>query len=248
MDMTDVVTTVGGEPVTVRDVCVRLKSIGVFRNTIYQVIEDKVVAHKLKKLNIKHNMQELRAYFDKRRKDHGITDVHEMQNYCRWLGVTLMQWEDMIEKEFFKEKLKDYVIIPDEIAAFYKSHEDSFTVVSLSRIVKKNQKDAEQIAKLVQSGKEFSALAREYSIEESSRVLGGYLGGFKKGMISDAIWEQAMIAGAGSLIGPIAEQNYWVVYRVDAVRGGELNNELNRNIKDRLFREWLNKEVYKARA
>lgn len=248
MEMTDVLTTVNGLPIVVEDICSRLKCNGIFRNTICQLIEEKVVARQMELMRIEVDVTELKNCIDRKRRELGVSDIREMHNYCRWLGIGLDQWEEMVEGEYRKNKLKSLLMDHKKITCFYQENRESFTILSLSRVVSKTQKEALDIHESAVNGRDFSALARAHSVEVNTRSLGGYLGGFKKGMIAEDVWQQSIQAGVEGIVGPFAESGYWTVYRIDAIRNAELNDELCNSIKDRLFREWLNKEVYQARA
>ena len=248
METSDILTTVKGEPISVADVCVRLKTNRIFRNTIVQLIEDKVVARKINQLKIKHNANEIRTYIDQKKIEQGILEPLEMQKYCRWLGISVGQWESYIISAYHKALLKECVIKEKNIENYFSQHKDLYTTISLSRIVKREKQEIDELWSQLKSGGNFLTIARESSIEANSGMLGGYIGGFKKGMINSLVWDKGLEAGEGQLIGVFQEQSFWTLYRVESINYGELTHELKVNIKERLFNDWLKSEVVKVRV
>jgi hypothetical protein len=249
MEMLDVLTTVHGKPVTVQDVAVHLKVNGTFRNAIYQVIEAKVVALKCQEFNVRISDNEFHDYADTKRRLLSLSNPIDMNRYCKWHGIVMDQWNDMVRQEILRKKLKERIVTDAEITAFFDNHKDEFKTAYLLRIVCTDHAEAQQVRdQVVNQGEDFSIVARRVSIEKSTRLAGGYLGCIKYGTLPKPI-DQAIFSGQpGHVLGPFEQSGYWVLYKIEEVSTPVLDETLKKNISDHLFTQWLKREVLNARA
>ena len=249
MELSDVLTTVGGKPITVRDVVAWLKINGTFRNAIYQLISHELIAHKARDLRVKITPRQLHDYAMRRREALGVSDAVAMNNYCHWLGISFDQWELEVEKELLREHVKAALFPRNFIDQLYSERSHELNVVTLSRIVCRDKAKARVVKRrLTENNCDFAEVARECSDEETTREQGGYLGQVRWGILPPEIEQTVFAAESGALLGPLLQDAYWVVYRVDEVRRTELSDELREQIADRLFSDWLEDAVKHAEA
>ncbi|WP_409252495.1 peptidyl-prolyl cis-trans isomerase [Bacillus sp. SCS-153A] len=88
---------------------------------------------------------------------------------------------ERVRAELLLEKLvtKDVEIPSEEIERYYNENREQYSIpemYKLSQIVAASREDAEQIAKEIEEGSSFHALAMERSIDEISAVQGGDIG------------------------------------------------------------------------
>lgn len=249
MQMADVLTTVSGRPITVEDVLVYLKANGTFRNAIYQIISKEVVAFKARELNIRVSETELAEYTRTRRAATGLQDAVRMNDYCKYLGITYDQWQREMETELLRDKVKRRMNPPARVREVYEEHRNELLTLNLSRIVCRTEVEVAAIRARIERGEgDFSTLAREHSLEENTRVAGGYLGSLRAGMLPEPLERQLFAAPVESMVGPVEQEGYWVLYRIDALRGTELTDEISEQITDRLFNDWLEQAVQNVKA
>jgi hypothetical protein len=99
MEMQDVVTTVSGNPIKVEDIIVHLKVNGAFRNTIYQLIENRVVALKCRELNIGISDNEFYAHADTKRRMLGPSpEAHRGGGSKGYDDSTVQPGEELIRR------------------------------------------------------------------------------------------------------------------------------------------------------
>lgn len=249
MEMQDILTTVSGAPVTVEDVTVHLKVNGTFRNAIYQLIEARVVALKCREFGICIDDNELYSYADTKRRLLGIFNAVDMNRYCKWHGIVMDQWNETIHQEILRKKLKEKIVTDSEILAFFQERQNEFKSAYVLRIVCTDLVEAKQAKQqIVDQGKDFSIVARQISIEKSTRRAGGYLGCIKYGTLPKSIDEAIFSGQSGQILGPFEQSGYWVLYRVEELSTPILDDTLKGSISDHIFRQWLQKEVLNARA
>ncbi len=248
MEMNDVLTAVNGKPIDVGDVLVHLKTSGVFRKAIYDLIEREVIAYWSGEGGIEIGDAELHDYVNGRREGLGLSDVTAVHEYCRWMGVTFDQWHSSLENQLQRKKLMEHMYDTDTVTAYYRANSAALKSATVSRLVVAEHSEADRLAKLArEDGQDFSGLAREHSIEENTRVAGGYIGTIKMGILPAEIDDAIFTATLNEVVGPFNQSGYWVLYKINKIDFAELDESTRRQIAERLFGEWLAEQVQTAR-
>ncbi|MBF0611166.1 MAG: hypothetical protein G8345_07250 [Magnetococcales bacterium] len=249
MKMQDVLTKVQGKPITVEDVVNLLKINGTFRNTIYQLIEIEVINLHARARGISYTDEELEAISEEKRRMMGLGSAVAFNTYCRMNGVRQEHWKNAIVSELLKRKLKTVMVGPKEVDAFFQQNRDNLKMACLARIVVKTREEAESIKNRVSKEEaDFSTLARQYSLENTSRIAGGYLGCYKKGSLPPEIDKAIFSSTAKSVVGPFSQNGYWSVYRIEEIMQAEISDVLRSQIIDKIFNQWLSTEVQNAKS
>ncbi len=81
-----------------------------------------------------------------------------------------------------------------------------------------SEKKAEQLKKQMEGGADFAALAREFSIDLSSRDLGGDLGYFSKDSVREGLASLAFSTKVGDITAPVKIDTGWYILKVEAIR------------------------------
>jgi len=248
MELDDIVTTVSGTPITVRDVVIHLKASGAFRNAVYQLIETEVVRQQCEAHDVRLQSGELDAYAELRRRELGLTDAIAMNSYCRWLGITFEQWQTGIQTDLLKQKLAEKVVAPDMVEQYYMDHKEQLRTATLSRLVCHSREEAENARQLVTEGsREFFSVARECSIEAGTRMSGGYIGTVTKGVLKPEV-DAAVFSSTGpGILGPFPESGCWTLYELMSISNGELVGDVAVRIKSELFAKWMDTQLKHAK-
>ena len=246
MDLNNTVTSVSGVPIAVADVIIHLKSTGAFRNAVYELIEVEVVKQHCRAHAIETDPNELESYAVGRRRQLGVADPIAMNNYCRWLGVTFEQWSRSIEDDLLRQKLARRVVTEEALHENNVRHAETLRSVTLSRIVCGTRADADALLAVIRRGEcEFFAVAREHSLEESTRRVGGYLGTVTRGILAAEVDDAVFAESAtGTLVGPFNENGGWTLYEVMQIAECAVDNE---RVRAQMFRTWLDNQVRQAR-
>ena len=248
MEMDDVLTKVQGKPITVNDVVDHLKVSGIFRNTIYYLIEIEVIRIEAARRKIIVTPDDVEAGLAEKRQYMGLTDPSEMNKHFRRNGIRLEQWKQSVADEILRRKLKDAIAGDQEIDDYFAKNSEQLRMLCVGRIVCKERPQIEAIKSQVLSGEEeFATLARKHSQEQTSRIAGGHLGCFKQGMLPPEIDQALFSAGENQIFGPFQQNGFWALYRIEEVIREELNKAAKGHIADKLFAEWLHHKVVTAR-
>ena len=239
-----VVTTVKGEAIRVGDVLAHIKLKGLFRNAIYELIEQRVLRQRLKEFGLAVSEEEVERRAQLNRAALGIDTPAYFEKYLHFYGVTAEQWYDSVRTEVICDTLKVYLVTPRKITEYYRRDPLRFASVSIARIVCRAREEAERVLAAVKDNqKDFVELARCFSADESTRLSGGYIGNVKRGMLPPEVDQQAFEAADNSVIGPFRENSLWTVYKVYAVNVPKLTDALKNVIRDQIFSEWLREQV-----
>lgn len=249
MEMSDKLTTVNGNPITVADVFVYLKAIGHFRNAIHDVIEIEVIRQKTAGLGISVSAAELQEHSDAKRRWMGLQSASDWHTHCRWIGINADQWNAMVRTELLRKKLQHRVIGAAEIKKYFSGNKAKLQTARLSRIVCADEAGAGAVIAHVRSRPDdFPMMARQHSIEEQTRHGGGYLGSFNSGILPADIEQAVFSAQPADILGPFRENGHWSLYRVEGFDHAELDDALRAYISERLFADWLHNEVNLAKT
>jgi peptidyl-prolyl cis-trans isomerase C len=90
--------------------------------------------------------------------------------------------------------------------------------VRARHILVESEEKAIEIAELLENGGDFSELAKQMSLDMSTRDLGGDLSYFSRGSMEDNIADQAFALGRGEISAPFNTARGWHLLKVEAIR------------------------------
>lgn len=108
------------------------------------------------------------------------------------------EWRETIEYRLILEDLftRDVDVPEEEIRTYYNQYRNQYNFnhrVQLSHIIVPDRSTANRVIEELDAGASFSALAREYTIDEDTREAGGYLGYYTNtsSVLPEGYFEQA---------------------------------------------------------
>src|SRR5690606_23242076 len=133
------------------------------------------------------------------------------------------------------------------IEAYFHEHRRDFERARLRHIVVREEDEARELMLSLEEGGEFFNMALRHSIDGGTVHAGGYCGWVGRSALSGP--EEAAVFGAqaGETVGPFAYGKLWRILRVEQLQTAELNEKVRDDIREALFREWLENEWKQAR-
>ncbi len=169
------VATVGDEEILYED---WKKSLQMNRGEMHlkELIDRSVVKQLAEQKNIQINEKVI---------DHGIALLTTMQGVMNEdeIAEAEEKWREDLLYRYQLESLlaEDITISEEEVQSFYDGYHKQYDFSSslqFSHIIVENFEMAEKVIKELEAGASFNLLAEEYSIDEETKGLGGYLGYF----------------------------------------------------------------------
>ncbi|SEO91271.1 Parvulin-like peptidyl-prolyl isomerase [Amphibacillus marinus] len=155
-------------------------------------------------------------------------------------------WRRDIEHQILTDMLlsSDISITDEEVGAYYDRYQSEYEFsqrIELSHIVVDDQATADRVYGELENGAAFSALAREYTIDEDSSDHGGYLGFFTStsSFLPEGYFDRALDLDEFSYTEPFSTyQGYVIVYLHRELPSIQLGfNELETYIRVKLAME-----------
>ncbi|MEA1937998.1 MAG: peptidylprolyl isomerase [Pseudomonadota bacterium] len=239
----DILATVRGAAIRRSDVFSLLKLKGAVRGTILELIELEVVRIRAVDHGIAPDETELARHIERRRAIAGLSDPVRFQTWLRQNGVSYEQWNAVAKVALLREILAAKVIDEDAILARYTADADSYRSVTIGRIAACSHDDINRVRDLLDQGQDFVTIARNHSVDASTRPFGGYVGAVRPGMLTVEVEEAAFASQGGDIIGPFLERDRWTIYKVYTINVSALTDSLKSIIREQIFNEWLRREI-----
>lgn len=171
----------------------------------------------------------------------GEKAFNEIMNYQ---GYTLDDMKDSITMNMQIKRLLEPTISisEEEIVNFFeqnKAYLDQKEQVKARHILVETEEQAKEIKGKIASGENFEELAKEYSMDDLSKELGGDLGFFGRGEMVPSFEEAAFSLDIGEVSNPIkSNYGYHIIMVDDKKQASEAKLEDHRdNIKNALIEE-----------
>lgn len=145
------------------------------------------------------------------------------------LGASETQVRDEIEQQMMVARLFDDVtkgvsVTPDEVKSAFEEHKSDLATPErreIRNIVVQSKRDAGQVLRALRAGASFPDLARQVSIDGSTRKKGGSLGLVAAEQVDSGYAKQAFATRAGRTFGPVKTKHGWNIGQVERIVPGK---------------------------
>ena len=114
--------------------------------------------------------------------------------------------------------------------------------VHARHILVKTEEEAREVLDRLKAGEDFAVLAKELSIDESTKDKGGDLGWFPRGQMVPEFEEAAFNTPVGEITGPISTTFGYHVIEILGHEERELEPYMLRSRQNKAFEEWLEEQ------
>lgn len=238
---------INGEAVSLADVVRLAKMTGQLQH-IEDTINAALIGQAAAERDITADDDELQQAADDFRAAHNL---HTAEATVRWLEqrrLTFEDWERLIEHDVVKCKLRE-ALTADKVEQHFMENKLLFDSAAISRLVVADEDVARELrAQIVEDGADFHALARQYSVDASTKLAGGYSGLIGRAEMEAAVEAAVFGAQPGKVVGPLKTDDGWQLIKIEAIHVPVLDDSLRETIKSLLFDEWLGERRRKARV
>jgi parvulin-like peptidyl-prolyl isomerase len=191
---------------------------------ISRLVDDYLVLEYGRRNSITISDQELESAVEEAKRDYPEEKVFQDMLLRRYLNYD--EWKERLRRQLLVRKIITKMvegvspISPDEIEAYYDSHEMEFTqpsMVKFSQIVTHSEDEAKALRERLSKGEQFDELARQYSTAPEAED-GGEVGWISQDILDESIDKVIFSLPVGE-ISPVVKTPYgYHVFRVDAKR------------------------------
>jgi foldase protein PrsA len=195
------------------------------REVMQFLIQAEWVQQEAEKQDIKVSDAEIKRSFEDQKKASFPTD----KAYEQFLKTSGMSEEDILFRVKLNElqtKLTQKItksatkISDEDVQEYYDKNKKRFAQPErrdLRIVLTKDEAKANEAKAAIESGEDFKAVAKQYSIDEASKAQGGKLPAVAKGQQEKSLDEAVFSAEKGTLEGPVKTQFGWYVFEVEKI-------------------------------
>lgn len=219
-----------------------LKRRGRLPSLLREAVVEQFVLDRARQEGLVVAAEELQQAADAFRRRHGFISADETRAWLAGQHLSLVEFEDALERDLLIEKFKDR-LTQDRIAGHFETQRSSYARARLRLIVVGGQDQArELVLQIRDEGGDFAVLAREHSAH-SSRSADGSLGWVMRRQLPPDTADRIFAARQGALIGPLASPQGFQVFLVEELREPRLDAALTALVRQELFEAWLNEQL-----
>lgn len=212
------------------------------------LIGEKVVQLEIEKQNIEIKEEDIQKEIDQLIEYYGGEE--RFNEALKYQGYTMDDMKKSIEINMQIKKLleSDIEVSEEEIADFFEENKESLAQgeqVSARHILVETEEEAEDIRKKLLEGGDFAELAKEYSLDEGTKIVGGSLGYFSRGKNVPSFDEAAFSLEKGEISEPVkTDFGYHIIQVEDKKEAKAASLEEHRDDIERMLMESKIPEAY----
>jgi len=196
------------------------------RNQVLQLlISFKWIQGEADSMNVKVTDAEVKKSFDEQKKQ-SFPKEADYQKFIKTSGQTQEDILQRVKLDLLSNKIRDKVtkgkdqVSDKAIADFYNKNKARFAQPEkrdLRVVLTKGKGDADKAKAALDSGESWTKVAKQYSIDDTSKASGGKLPAQAKGTLDKDLDTAVFGAKKGELVGPVKTQYGYYVFTVTGV-------------------------------
>lgn len=163
-----------------------------------------------------------------------------------WLAdqmISVEEWEEGIHDRLLAQKLSD-ALFAKEVEKFFAQNRIDFDQILLYQIVVPYERVAQEVYYQIEEQEiSFYEAAHLYDIDERRRYNCGYEGKIYRSSLKPEVAAAIFSAKLGEIVGPLKTDRGYHLFVVEDFIRAELTPEVQQEIKDRMFQQWLASEL-----
>ncbi|PSB20760.1 peptidylprolyl isomerase [filamentous cyanobacterium CCP1] len=208
-----------------------------------KILWQQIVSEAAQERSIVVSSDEIQAEADRQRYQMRLESAAATFAWLEDQLITPEDWEAGIRQKLLAQKLSES-LFADEVERYFAEHRLDFEQVSLYRItVPYEQLSQELFYQIEENEISFYEAAHLYDIDEQRRLQCGYEGRFYRWSLKAELAAAIFGSSLGTLIGPLKNEHGYDLFLVEEFISAELTPVVRQEIIDRLFKEWLVREL-----
>lgn len=181
------------------------------------------------------------------RSRHDLLDAASTKKWLAKNHLSVEDWESCLEHEIIERKLRD-ALTGSKVEQHFAENRLAFESATISRLVVQVEDIARELRlQITEDEMDFHQLARENSIDDATKLAGGYVGIVRRADLEASIEAAVFGAQPRRVVGPFKTDAGWCLVKVEARHPAMLDDATRETIKSHLFKEWLDERRRKAK-
>jgi foldase protein PrsA len=217
------IATVNGTPISKADFDGKLESSPAALGTLQQMVRDELINQYAKNNNITVTDDEIAKREDELKANFPVGSWDEM---LKARGLTETDVHNALREQIIIDKAvgKDVHVTDAQIKQYFDKNHAAFDKpeqVKARHILVPDLTTAQKVEAELKSGKDFAALAKQYSIDPGSKDKGGDLGTFRRGQMVPAFDKAAFSLPIGQISQPVKSPFGYHIIQVESRTPGQ---------------------------
>jgi parvulin-like peptidyl-prolyl isomerase len=232
-----------GVSISADEVMDHLKQTIQLREICQQLLTKNVVRQAAQARNLSVTSSEIQADVDRFRLSHRLERASDTLAWLESQLITSEEWEIGVRDRILAQKLADS-LFAEEVEPYFVQHRLEFDQVLLYQIVVPYEQVAQEVYYQIEENEiSFYEAAHLFDIQETRRLQCGYEGRRYRWSLSPEIAIAAFSGTIAQVMRPIQTSLGYHLLLVEDLVQAELTPEIRQHITQRLFSDWLNREL-----
>ncbi len=175
------------------------------------------------------------------RTDNELTDADDFQDWLTSIGFTPETFHQQFVWNLKVDHLKNQISQP-QLTEYFQKRKPFLDQVILSWIGVETENQAKSLRRELNWGTKFDHLIAS-QVNSNGDDDSGLAIPLSQGELPDELRDAIEATQPGEVIGPLLISDRWYIFRVEALQPAELDKELEAQLKDELFEQWLIEKV-----
>jgi parvulin-like peptidyl-prolyl isomerase len=232
-----------GASISVDEVIDHLKQTIQFKEVCQQILTKKAVRQAAQARDISVTRSEIQIDADRFRLTHHLEKASDTLTWLEDQLITSQDWEIGVCDRILAQKLAT-ALFSEDIEPYFIQHRLDFDQVLLYQIVVPYQQVAQEVFYQIEEKEiSFYEAAHLFDIQETRRLQCGFEGRRYRWNLAPEIAVAAFSGAIAQVIPPIQTSLGYHLLLVEELIYAELTPEIRQQITQRLFTDWLNREL-----
>lgn len=220
-----------------------LKKEITLKDTYKKILYKRMIERTAGERDISVTPEEIQAESDRFRTENRLEKAADTLAWLEERMISPEDWEAGIRDRLLAKKLSQALFEKEAEKSFIENRVD-FERILLYQIIVPYEKVARELFYQIEEQEiSFYEAARLYDIDERRRLRCGYEGKILRSTLKPDIAAIVFRGNVGEITGPIQSEQGYHLFLVEEFIGAELTPERRQNMINKLFKQWLEKEM-----
>ena len=190
--------------------------------------------------------EDIQRRVDEWRYKHRLERVEDTEAYLAKQGITLQDVTEDAEVRQLEYLLSEK-IAGGQVESYFAQHALAFDEAEICWIFHADKDVIDEVdLQIREDGADFYAMARRFSQDTRTRPGSGFWGRVRRKQLPKGIAARVFAASIGEILGPEKVSKGFALYLLQERYPAILNERTKKEIRKRLFNQWLQREIQRA--